>query len=195
MRSRSHLLALLLVLGCGRERFELGKDSQGRTVRLDRQTGKVELVDSLIASSGSPSPSPSAGSPPNPKPAPDHSEAAAEKIILVEILDKRFTKAGYEDFVAFDFRYTASGLDRPTRAVKGKMLFQDLFGETHLTLGWTIDKPLAPNETADELGSGLDYNQFMDDHKWARFTEKGDMKAVFRVQSIIYADGTRVDFE
>lgn len=193
MRITIIVLGLIWLIGCQGDRYELGKDSQGRTIRLDKKTGAVELADTLISPTV-----PSADSLPPSAPSPEpsaHAADPAERIILVDILGKRYDSIDYQDYVFFDLRYTAKELDKPARAIKGKMLFQDLFGEPRLALGWTIDDPLSPGQTREERGTGFEYNQFMDDHQWARATATKDMKAVLHVNSIIYADGTRRDFE
>ena len=117
-----------------------------------------------------------------------------EGIIEVKLLRKQFTEQDYQEYIFFDFEYTASGLDRPVRAIKGVMQIQDLFGETKLPIGWTIDEPLSPGSRHVEKGKGFEYNQFRSEHSWVRSTDLEDMKAVYRVTSIIYADGTRLDF-
>jgi hypothetical protein len=194
-KMRVTLLALGLIglIGCQSDRYELGKDSQGRAIRLDKKTGKVELADDLVSSAA-----PSEGSPLPSSPEPKPSAPAvdpAERIVLVEILGKRYDNSDLQDYVFFDLRYRAAELDKPARAIKGKMLFQDLFGEPRLAVGWTIDDSLAPGQAREERGTGFEYNQFMDDHQWARATASKDMKAVLHVNSIIYADGTRRDFQ
>ena len=39
------------------------------------------------------------------------------------------------------------------------------------------------------------YNQFVDSHQWVRSTEKENMKVKFRVDSILYEDGTTRTFD
>ena len=63
-----------------------------------------------------------------------------------------------------------------------------------MRLNWTIDEPPQPGETIVEKGSGFEYNQFLDPHRWVRATDIEDMTASFTVESILYQDGTRLDF-
>ena len=58
-------VTVLLLLACGDDRYQFDKDEQGRSVRLDRKTGEVVLVDELTStkqgeSAAAPSPSASA---------------------------------------------------------------------------------------------------------------------------------------
>lgn len=133
-------------------------------------------------------------------PAETHPTVAAEQdvreqIFEVTLLKKQYAKPEYQDYIYFDAQFVAKGLDKPTRAIKGVLRLTDLFGEQKFALKWTIDKPIAPGATYTEKGSGFEYNQFNDAHQWVRATERENMKAVFRVDSIIYADGTTRDFE
>jgi hypothetical protein len=116
------------------------------------------------------------------------------EIVAVKVLRKRFAEREYQEYVFLDIEFTAGGLDKPARSIKGTLHLTDLFGEVKLSLGWTIDDPIAPGATATERGSGFKFNQFMDDHQWARNTDLANMAATYTVQSILYQDGTRRDF-
>lgn len=118
----------------------------------------------------------------------------AREILEVELLNKRFAEQDYEEYIWFDVQYTASGLDKSARAVKGRLHFTDLFGETQLTVRWTIEDPLDPGQQTVERGVGFEYNQFLDGHKWMRATEVKNMAAVFEVESILYEDGSQRNF-
>jgi hypothetical protein len=116
------------------------------------------------------------------------------KLVDVRLVRKQFTKQDYQDYVFFDIEYTAKGLDKSTRAIKGTLHLQDLFGESKMNLSWTIDKPLAPGGKIVEKGTGFKYNQFTSEHQWVKTSELANMTASFTVRSILYADGTRQDF-
>jgi hypothetical protein len=113
----------------------------------------------------------------------------------VKLAKKKLAKDGYEDFVTTDLVFTASGLDKPARAIKGVLSFRDLFGEQHMALRWTIDDPLSPGQTVATSGSGFEYNQFKDDHQWVATTAVENIAMTYRVSNIIYQDGTRKDFD
>ena len=115
-------------------------------------------------------------------------------ILSVKLLRKRFAEQDYQDFIWFDIEFTAKGLDKPARAIRGVLKLQDLFGEPHMMLNWTIDEPIKPGQTLVEKGSGFKYNQFIDAHQWVRATDLQNMTASFIVKSILYQDGSRRDF-
>lgn len=122
-------------------------------------------------------------------------EVLREQILNVTLLRKQYAKQDYQDYVFFDVAFNAKGLDKPARAIKGLLRFTDLFGEQKFGLKWTIEKPIAPGATYTEKGSGFKYNQFTDSHQWVRSTEKENMKVKFRVDSILYEDGTTRNFD
>lgn len=117
----------------------------------------------------------------------------ADEIVTVRLIKKRFAKQNYQDYIFFDIEFTAEGLDKPARAIKGVLRLQDLFGEPRMNIGWTIEDPVAPGQTVIEKGTGFEFNQFMDDHQWVRSTELRNMTASMTVRSILYQDGTRRD--
>ena len=122
-------------------------------------------------------------------------ELLRDEILDVTILRKAYAEQDYQNFLSIDVAFTAKGLDRGARSIKGRLRFEDLFGEEKFALKWTIEKPIAPGTTYTERGSGFKYNRFMDPHQWVRSTAKENMKVTFRVDSILYEDGTSQTFE
>lgn len=118
-----------------------------------------------------------------------------EQILDVTLLRKQYTKQDYQDYVFFDISFNPKGLDKAARAIKGVLIFTDLFGEQKFALNWTIEKPVNPGVEYVENGSGFKYNQFTDSHQWVRSTEKDNMKVKFRVNSILYQDGVSRTFD
>lgn len=119
---------------------------------------------------------------------------ASEQIIGVTILNKLFSEKKYGHGIYFDLKFTAANLEKPARAIKGSLLINDLFGETIMAIKWPLNNPIAPNESQTEAGTGFDYNQFKSEHQRVRDTSIENLRASFRVESILYEDGTRQDF-
>ena len=97
----------------------------------------------------------------------------------------------YQDNIYFDITLDTSHLKKPTRAVKGYIIFSDLFGAEKFRLNWTINQPLTPGTNYTENSIGFNYNQFEDSNIWMRNTELKDMTFQFEVSNILYQDGTR----
>lgn len=119
---------------------------------------------------------------------------ASEQIISVTLLNKVFREKKYGHGIYFDLKFTATNLEKPARAIKGSLLINDLFGETIMAIKWPLNDPIAPNESKAETGTGFDYNQFMSEHQRVRDTSIENLRASFRVDSILYEDDTRQDF-
>lgn len=77
--------------------------------------------------------------------------------------------------------------DRRVEGVKGRLLFDDLFGERIKTVSIAYDAGLDPNETREWPGQ-LEYNQFMDADKKLANTPLERMKVTWDPEQIIYAE-------
>lgn len=120
--------------------------------------------------------------------------ALADTIMIVNLLAKRQVKQKYDEMIVLDMDVSASGLDRPARAIKGVLKVTDLFGDEKVRINWDFDNVVTPGSVVRERGNGLKYNQFRDQDRWLAATEQQNMKVVFTVKSILYEDGTRKDF-
>lgn len=149
---------------------------------------KVEAASSSASTS-------TPASAPAPTAKPDPTQNVANQIVVVKLVRKSAQKGDYQDFELLDLQFTASGLDKKARAIKGVLNFTDLFDDPKFHLNWSIDKPIGPGETQDEKGGGFKYNQFNDAQQWVRTTDLSDMKVSYTVKSILYEDGTRRDME
>lgn len=173
--------------------------THAQTLALLRQQyliAKLGLPMPIISATG---PGPEQGAlanlPTPPPPAPDPDTNLRNEVLTVRLLKKNFTTQDYQEFIFFDLEYNPSGLDKSARAIKGRLNLTDLFGETKMTLNWTVDKLLKPGTPIIEKGMGFKYNQFLEPHQWVRATELQNMATTFTVNSILYEDGSRRDFE
>lgn len=120
----------------------------------------------------------------------------ARTTLVARLSNKRFIERDFErkipeDSIRLDIDWDTAGLPRPTRAVKGTLVFADLFGEEKLVLDLTVNIPLAPGQPFEQKGRGFTYNQFMESHRWVKETELSNMTIAFIAQEIIYQDGER----
>lgn len=116
------------------------------------------------------------------------------EIVKVQLVNKRFTKEKYENYIYFDLSFSMANLSKPARAIKGSLNFTDLFDEKIMGISYSLDRPVNQGETFSENGTGFKYNQFMTEHKTINQTDISNMKASYTVHSILYQDGTREDF-
>lgn len=117
-----------------------------------------------------------------------------DEIVMATLVSKRLSEQKYEKMIVLDIEFVAANLKKPSRAIKGTLNINDLFGEKQMGIGWTIDRPLNLGERMVESGQGFKFNQFMDRHNWVKNTERENMAVTFTVESILYEDGSREDF-
>jgi len=123
----------------------------------------------------------------------------AVTVLSPTLTNKRFHKSdwkngSYEDAIWFDIAWDTSKLRQPARAVKGILVFADLFGEPKFKIRVTIDTPLTPGKTLKQLGLGFKFNQFTQEHQWVRSTDLVNMTFRFETQEVLYMDGTTEKF-
>ena len=125
------------------------------------------------------------------------SKSIAESVITADLQGKKFVK-GYlgevDGFESLRLKFTAVGLDKPARSIKGVLHFNDLFGDPQFSMGWTIKKPLNPGQSYVEKAYGFNWNSYSPEMQWVRNNKLEDMKTSLEVESILYTDGTRLDF-
>ena len=159
-------------------------------------TFRVFAADGSIAWS-----SPS-GPPTEPQPeAGSHSQPSGgpERILEALVSNKHFVPADYDrgrfrKSVVWDCEYTAVGLRKPARAIKGELVFCDLFHEPQLTVRTTIDDAIEPGDSLAVRSVGIDYVDILQHHRWLLNTDLQDMVVLFNVTQILYADGTKESF-
>jgi hypothetical protein len=117
----------------------------------------------------------------------------ATELIQVQVLNKRFDKQQYQEYIWFDCVFTAVGISRPTRAAKGNLEFCDLFAAPQFVIGYTLNEEIEPQQAVSVQGIGFQHNEFLADHQWMLTTPLDNMKVRFRVQQVLYADGSTED--
>ncbi|MFW6085768.1 MAG: hypothetical protein ACODAG_01075 [Myxococcota bacterium] len=124
------------------------------------------------------------------KPSDEPERGVSGVVLEPELADKRFEEGRFQSFVSLDIDWHVAEAVKPVRAVKGRLLLQDLFDETKHAIGWTIHAPVREGERFTQKDTGFEYNQFMDAHQWARDTKPADMKLAFEPAAVVYQDGT-----
>ncbi|MFO1407023.1 MAG: hypothetical protein U1F08_05740 [Steroidobacteraceae bacterium] len=122
-------------------------------------------------------------------------DTPSDTVLTVALVSKRLEKSGYEDFLTTNLEFAATGLDKPARAIKGTVIFTDLFDEPRMSIKWVINQRLQPGQVLRTNGEGVEYNEFKDDHQWLATTKTENIRVHYRVTSILYEDGTRREFE
>jgi hypothetical protein len=119
----------------------------------------------------------------------------SDEIISVKVIKKEYKEESYKKSIIFNLQFTAIGLDKPARAIKGILNFQDLFGDIKYRVTYSIDEPIEVGETVPAFGGGIDYNQFKSEHNWLKNISTDNLTTSFTVTNILYQDGSRKDLE
>jgi len=120
---------------------------------------------------------------------PQSSEDDSYNLIKPMLFGKRFEDEAWNKNIWFDILWTPVNLKKDTRAVKGVLIFEDIFGEEKFRIRKTINDSIGAESGLTEFGIGFEYNDFKDSHKWVRGTDFKDMKFKFKVEDIIYKEG------
>lgn len=108
--------------------------------------------------------------------------------IALTVYEKSFLEADFEDYIQIKCSYENKS-EKEIRGFQGVVRFSDIFGDLIYQSGIKIADPVGPGAKGFWTG-GIDYNQFMDDHKALRNTALNDMKVEWIPVTIIFADGT-----
>ena len=125
-------------------------------------------------------------------------EKFARSAVTATLTNKEFRKSDfsagrYKDFLELRMEIEASSLKKKTRAIKGVMVFSDLFGEEKYRIRWTLNEPLSPGQVKIITGQGIEPNQFSSADNWLLNTDVKDISTAYVVEKIIYADGATWD--
>jgi len=120
-------------------------------------------------------------------------KATKEKIISVVLTNKRFQQIDTDNNILqagiyWDAQFTLVPSAKATRAIKGNLVFTDLFDEEKMRVSFTINHPLKPGESFMEKDTGIEYHEFRQCDQWVKTTELKDMKVKFEIDSVIYEE-------
>lgn len=98
---------------------------------------------------------------------PQRKDRPASQLIKVELVNKYFVPENYdlgvhEDRIDFELRFHNISKDK-IRAVKGDLVFCDLFDDEIFRIGITMNDPVAPGDFSTWSG-GFPYNEFDREH-------------------------------
>lgn len=109
-------------------------------------------------------------------------------MVSVELLQKGFTELSYRDYITLKFLILNTS-DKNIRAVKGSVVFKDLFGEQIKEVGFTYDDPIPANKQVT-YNASLKHNKFIDEDQRLKDKDLDDLKLEWIPESIILEDGT-----
>ena len=117
--------------------------------------------------------------------------ARLQNAVMVTCFKKGYTEVDYQDYITYGFAIQNKS-EQDIRAVKGEIMFTDLFDDEIKTLSFTYDQPIKAGATAN-WNATTDYNQFMDDDVRLKNKELKDLKIVWKPIKVIFHDGSTLE--
>ena len=117
--------------------------------------------------------------------------ARLQSAVMVTCFKKGYTEVNYQDYITYGFAIQNKS-EQDIRAVKGEIMFTDLFDDEIKTLSFTYDQPIKAGATAN-WNATTDYNQFMDDDVRLKNKELKDLKIVWKPIKVIFQDGSTLE--
>lgn len=115
------------------------------------------------------------------------------KLLSVAVVAKRNHVGEYQRrMVLLDVAFENKS-SKDIAGVKSVLNIADMFGDKIINITWSFDGGVAAGQTFVERGSGLEVNQFMDNHMKLWNSELEKLKIQIDTQTIIFKDGTTIE--
>jgi len=111
--------------------------------------------------------------------------------VIVTCFNKGFIEGDYDDYISYGFAIK-NKTTKDIRAIKGSLLFTDLFDEEINTIRLTYDTPIKAGVTAN-WNATTDYNRFMDKDVSLKNKDLNDLKVIWKPEKVIFMDGTTLE--
>ena len=126
----------------------------------------------------------------------DQGREALQAAVGVRLVDKTYVPSGaqagrYEDFVVLEFEY-ANKAGKDIRAFTGTVVFKDIFERPFLRMNLTVDQPVIAGHSIRDKNKSLKTNQFSYEDNKLINTELENLRVGFKVESVLFADGTKM---
>lgn len=108
--------------------------------------------------------------------------------LTVSLYEKGFSKRDFQSFLKYKFAFE-NKTDKDIKAFKGRIVFNDLFGEEITKLDLTYDDGVPANSTINWKAES-DYNQFISKDVTLKNKDLEDLKVVWIPEKIIFEDGS-----
>ena len=124
-------------------------------------------------------------------------ETAKERVVEIDsmfevkLLGKRIFEANYSDNIGFNL-LLINHTKRDIKAVKGVLIFTDLFDSEILKIGITIEDNVPAGQSIKNNDYSLELNQFVSEHNRLKTIDIKNLRARLEVHGIIFKDGSTV---
>jgi len=117
--------------------------------------------------------------------------ARLKEAATVTVFEKGYAEANYQDFITMKFAIKNKS-EKEIRAIKGMVVFTNLFDEEIKSLNFVYDKPIGALGDA-VWNARIDYNQFSSEDQSLRSKSLEDLKIVWEPEKIIFTDGSSLE--
>lgn len=117
--------------------------------------------------------------------------AVLRNAIAIEHFEKGFRESDYQQYITFKL-VVKNKSGKKVRAVKGELIYNDLFDEKITVSKFVYDQAMEPGKE-DSLMSSISYNKFKEKDKLLKSKALKDLKIVWEPQKIIFADGSTME--
>jgi hypothetical protein len=114
--------------------------------------------------------------------------ARLQNAVMVTCFKKGYMEVDYQDYITYSFAIQNKS-QQDIRAVKGVVVFNDLFDEKVNSISFTYDQPIKAGATVN-WNASTDYNQFIDADKRLKNKDLKDLKIIWKPEKIIFQDGS-----
>ena len=112
-------------------------------------------------------------------------------IVGLVVLEKGEQKLEYQTYITYKFEYENKS-DKDIRAVKGDVVFNDVFDDNIQTISLSYDKGIKAKEKKIYEAS-TNFNQFIPKDVRLRNKELKDLKILWKPEKIIFEDGSTLE--
>lgn len=115
--------------------------------------------------------------------------------VTVVVVDKvnlpqNIEEGRFSNRSSFHFSIT-NNTNKDIKGIQGTLDIQDMFGKSIMEISCDlVGNTIKPEETIINKNLGLEINEFMNDHVKVYTTEYSDLKFIYNVNKIMFADGT-----
>lgn len=113
--------------------------------------------------------------------------------IVISCIEKGYTRYEYEDYITYKF-VIKNKSKKKIRAVKGKIIFTNLFDDEFSSLSLVYDKSIEAGKEVNWKAKS-NYNQFKVKDKTLKNKDLKDFKVIWKPEKIIFEDGTTLEYK
>ena len=111
--------------------------------------------------------------------------------VVVSCYQKGYDEVDYSDYITYGF-VIENKSEKDIRALKGELVFTDLFDEEIKSIGLTYDQPIKAKITV-KWNATTDYNQFTKSDQQLKNKDLKDLKVIWKPEKIIFTDGSTLE--